>query len=240
MSDFSADNRGTTNDAPRTPGSSTPMSSAPSPFGPLSASRGPEAPPGDEARNEVGRPQPKPPEVPQPPPFGRDMGPAVPGTEHLPGPDPAANGTARRGDPNTGEHRILQEIKGQIQVEDEVVEKVAALAAKEVAGVHDLGGDIERALESVRERVGIGNKRGDQGIRAKITGRDVSINVTIVIEYGYVVMDVARNVKNNVALQAHRMLGLRVVEVNVKVDDVKMPEEETEEEVDDGLMSIEG
>jgi len=61
------------------------------------------------------------------------------------------------------------------------------------------------------------------------------------IQYGHVVMDVARNVKNNVALQANRMLGLRVVEVNVKVDDVRMPQEtESDDDADGGLLSIEG
>src|SRR5262245_31711658 len=117
----------------------------------------------------------------------------------------------------------VAQVKGRIDIEDEVVEKVAGLAAVEVEGVADLGGDIERAIESVRERVGIGAKRGDQGVKANISGREVSIQVTIVIEYGHVVMEVARAVKRNVAIQTNRMLGLRVVEVNVVVDDVDMP-----------------
>jgi len=143
--------------------------------------------------------------------------------------------------PPNGTQRLAPEVKGRIEVADEVVEKVAGLAAIEVEGVADLGGDIERALESVRDRIGIGQKRGDQGIKAKITGREVSIDVTIMIEYGHVVMDVARNVKNNVARQTNRMLGLNVVEVNVTVDDIKMPEDAKDDENDDdGLLSLDG
>ena len=119
--------------------------------------------------------------------------------------------------------QLAAQVKGRIDIEDEVVEKVAGLAATEVDGVADLGGDVARAVESVRERIGIGHKRGDQGVKAQINGREVSIEVTIVIEYGHVVMDVARQVKTNVAIQTNRMLGLRVVEVNVVVDDVRMP-----------------
>jgi uncharacterized alkaline shock family protein YloU len=144
------------------------------------------------------------------------------------------------GAPN-GAQRMAPEVKGRIDVADEVVEKVAGLAAMEVEGVADLGGDIERALEGVRERIGIGHKRGDQGIKAKISGREVSIDVTIMIEYGHVVMEVARQVKANVAHQTNRMLGLSVVEVNVTVDDIKMPEtKKDEEEGDDGVVSLEG
>lgn len=118
----------------------------------------------------------------------------------------------------------LAQVKGRIQIEDEVVEKVAALAAIEVEGVADLGGDVERAVESVRERIGVGSKRGDQGVTAEINGREVSITIQVVLEYGSVAMDVARQVKTNVARSTNRMLGLRVVEVNVVVDDVVMPE----------------
>ncbi|MGW0485227.1 Asp23/Gls24 family envelope stress response protein [Nonomuraea sp. NPDC003214] len=57
-------------------------------------------------------------------------------------------------------------VKGRITVADEVVEKVAALAAQEVAGVADMGGDLARAFESVRDRVGIGSRRGNQGVSA--------------------------------------------------------------------------
>jgi uncharacterized alkaline shock family protein YloU len=119
--------------------------------------------------------------------------------------------------------QLAAQVKGRIDIEDEVVEKVAGLAATEVDGVADLGGDVARAVESVRERIGIGHRRGDQGVKAQINGREVSIEVTIVIEYGHVVMDVARKVKTNVAIQTNRMLGLRVVEVNVVVDDVRLP-----------------
>lgn len=113
------------------------------------------------------------------------------------------------------------EVKGRIHIADEVVEKVAGLAALEVEGVADVGGDFERALESVRERIGLGNKRGDQGIKAEVKGHEVAISVTIMVEFGHVVLDVARQVQSNVAHTTQRMLGLKVVEVNVTVDDVR-------------------
>jgi uncharacterized alkaline shock family protein YloU len=113
------------------------------------------------------------------------------------------------------------EVKGRITIADEVVEKVAGLAAMEVEGVADLGGDFERAVENVRERIGLGSKRGDQGVKADVKGQDVAISVMVMVEFGYVVLDVARLVQLNVARKTQRMLGLRVVEVNVTVDDVR-------------------
>jgi uncharacterized alkaline shock family protein YloU len=120
---------------------------------------------------------------------------------------------------------IAEAVKGRIKVADEVVEKVAALAALEIAGVADLGGDLERAFESVRDRIGLGSKRANQGVRAQILNEQVTIDITIVIEYGYVVMEVATDVRANVARSVSHMLGMRVTEVNVTVDDVRLPGE---------------
>jgi len=128
-----------------------------------------------------------------------------------------ANGSADRLPPAV--------VKGRIKVADEVVEKVAALAAMEVAGVADMGGDLARAFESVRERIGVGFRRGTQGVSAEIQDRQVAIDLTIVVEYGHVVMEVAGEVRANVARSVSRMLGMRVMEVNVTVDDVRLPGE---------------
>ena len=196
-------------------------------------------------------PPPFPPRADERPAMSREPAPAAPNPAmassgpSLASPAPAASQASAapsmqqggQGGQGNGGGRFPAEVKGRIDVADEVVEKVAALAAIEVEGVADLGGDFERAIESVRERIGIGQRRGDQGVKARITGREVAVDVTIMIEYGHVVMDVARAVKNNVAAQTNRMLGLTVVEVNVTVDDVRMPQppkrEDRRDEADD-------
>ena len=180
-------------------------------------------------------------------------GPFGPRPEPAPGPGPVASTTAprfapqpRQEQPRPEQPRPDQprpdqgpagapEVKGRIHIADEVVEKVAGLAAIEVEGVADLGGDFARAVESVRERIGLGNKRGDQGVKAEVKGHDVAISITIMVEFGHVVLDVARQVQANVARKTARMLGLRVVEVNVTVDDVRTTRaEEAAEDADAG------
>ena len=49
------------------------------------------------------------------------------------------------------------------------------------------------------------------------------------VEFGHVVLEVARQVQANVARQTQRMLGLTVVEVNVTVDDVRTPRPQRDE-----------
>jgi uncharacterized alkaline shock family protein YloU len=115
-------------------------------------------------------------------------------------------------------------VKGRIKIEDQVVEKIAALAALEVPGVATLGGETTHALEPVRSHIGADQRHG-QSVEVTMRDSEVSLDIAIVVEYGSVVLEVARVVKNNVARIVSVMLGMRVTEVNVTVCDVRIPGE---------------
>lgn len=135
---------------------------------------------------------------------------------------PSGAPVSQRPDPGKPRARV----KGRIDIADEVIEKVTAAAAYEVEGVADLGGNVQNALEFMRQRIGIGRKKEDQArVNADVDGGEAEIDVAITIKYGYSIVDVARNVQVNVAHQSHIMLGLKVVAVNVTVDDIELPED---------------
>ncbi|GAB7037301.1 MULTISPECIES: Asp23/Gls24 family envelope stress response protein [Catenuloplanes] len=112
--------------------------------------------------------------------------------------------------------------RGTTSVDDEVVEKIAAAAARAVPGVTDLGGDVARFFNTVFDRVGL-DSVGDatRGVNAKITGTAAEINVVLVIEAGSVVADVTEAVRVAV-IEAVEKYGLTVSAVNVKVDDIEV------------------
>ncbi|MGY0233487.1 Asp23/Gls24 family envelope stress response protein [Longispora urticae] len=116
--------------------------------------------------------------------------------------------------------------RGVTRVADEVVEKVAAIAAREVEGVHDLGGDVSRMFQSVRERIGLGttDASATRGVSVELTGGQAEVRLTLVVEYGHVVLTVCDAVRANVIEAVERMLGVAVTEVNILVDDIHTPE----------------
>jgi uncharacterized alkaline shock family protein YloU len=153
-----------------------------------------------------------------------DLSPATAPETDVEDPGPARS-EPRSTEPPTGSVPV---VKGRIKIEDEVVEKIAALAALEVPGVASLGGGArDLADESVRHRPDAGHQRG-QGVKAAVRDSEVSLDVVIVVEYGSVILEMARTVKNNVARIVSVMLGMRVAEVNVTVGDVRMPDEAVE------------
>jgi uncharacterized alkaline shock family protein YloU len=117
--------------------------------------------------------------------------------------------------------------RGTTTIADEVVEKIAGIACREVPGVHDLGGDVARVFAGLRERIGLGDADDDKdrGIKVRLEGRRATVDVTLVIEYGYVVRAVTDKVRGNVIGAVENLLDLEVTEVNIRVDDVHVPED---------------
>lgn len=104
-------------------------------------------------------------------------------------------------------------VKGRVTIEDEVVEKIARLAALEVGGVAGLAGGPGRT-----------GQPGTPGVRIRLQDNAVTLDLAVAVEYGSVIMDVAKAVKANVARVIGLMLGMRVLAVNVSVEDVRVPE----------------
>ncbi|WP_433057272.1 Asp23/Gls24 family envelope stress response protein [Dactylosporangium sp. CS-033363] len=121
--------------------------------------------------------------------------------------------------------------RGSTTIADEVVEKIAGIAARKVEGVYDLGGDVARVFAAVRDRIGLGDderENGNRGVSVRLEGRTATVRVTLVIEYGYVVYSVAEKVRAQVISSVENLLGLEVTAVDIVVDDVHVSDEDKE------------
>ncbi|WP_424214412.1 Asp23/Gls24 family envelope stress response protein [Streptomyces sp. BI20] len=120
--------------------------------------------------------------------------------------------------------------RGRTTIADGVVEKIAGLAAREVLGVHAMGSGLSRTLGAVRDRVPGGARSSvTRGVKAEVGEVQTALDLEIVVDYGVSIREVARAVRENVISAVERMTGLQVVEVNIAVSDVKLPDEEDEE-----------
>ncbi|MET7846950.1 Asp23/Gls24 family envelope stress response protein [Streptomyces avermitilis] len=119
--------------------------------------------------------------------------------------------------------------RGRTTIADGVVEKIAGLAARDVLGVNAMGSGLSRSFGAVRDRVPGGTKSVARGVKAEVGEVQTALDLEIVVDYGVSITDVARAVRENVIAAVERMTGLEVVEVNIAVSDVKLPDEEEEE-----------
>lgn len=116
--------------------------------------------------------------------------------------------------------------RGKTSIADVVVVKIAGMAAREIPGVYDMGGGLSRTLGAVRDRVPGGRPNVGRGVKVEVGERQAAIDVDLVVEYGVPITDVARDVRENVIAAVERITGLEVVEVNVAVNDVHLPDDD--------------
>ena len=116
---------------------------------------------------------------------------------------------------------------GKTVIADGVIAKVAGIAAREVPGVHALGGGAARAFGALRDVIGSSDL--SQGVRVEVGETQVAADVTIVVEYPQPMTLVAEQVRAAVARAIEDLVGMQVAEVNVAINDVHIPGEDDDD-----------
>ncbi|WP_128896722.1 Asp23/Gls24 family envelope stress response protein [Longirhabdus pacifica] len=115
---------------------------------------------------------------------------------------------------------------GSIHIVPEVVEIIAGLATVEVEGVASMSGGFVGGIAEW-----LGRKNLAKGVKVEVGEKEAAVDVSVIIEYGIRIPDVASEIQQNIQNAIQSMTGLQVVEVNVHIHDVHFAEaEKTEEE----------
>jgi uncharacterized alkaline shock family protein YloU len=117
---------------------------------------------------------------------------------------------------------------GKNTIADGVIEKVAGIAARQVAGVHDLGNGAARAVGAIRNA--IGQQDRGQGVSVEVGETQVAVDITLIAEYPVDLQQVADDVRKSVTDAIDQVVGMEVTEVNVTVSDVNLPSDRPSED----------
>lgn len=115
---------------------------------------------------------------------------------------------------------------GIIRISDDVVATIAGLAALETPGIAAMSGGISEGLAKR-----LSGKNVQKGISVEVGQAEAAVDLRVIVLYGTKIQDVCRELQLNVREAIENMTGLRVVEVNVKVEGVAFKEEEQEEPI---------
>jgi uncharacterized alkaline shock family protein YloU len=109
-------------------------------------------------------------------------------------------------------------IGGKIEMSEDVVATIAALGAKQIEGIYSLG----------RSRFISFGGGVTRGVDAEVGSSEAALDLDVVIEYGTNIRDVSTELRNKIAEEVDRMAGRKVIEVNINVVGIHLPEEEVE------------
>ena len=121
----------------------------------------------------------------------------------------------------------LQTDHGTTTIEENVVAKIAGMAAREVPGVYDMGNAVRRAFSAVTDRIPNAQTNVAGGISVQKGETQAAVEVTVVVEYGISIVEVSDAIRRNIIEQIEGTTGLEVVEVNINVTDVHLPDDDS-------------
>ena len=115
----------------------------------------------------------------------------------------------------------LDESEDSLTYSNGVIEKIVAMATREVPHVLGMKGNL---MHFVQEQFGAENLT--KGVTVEVTDDNrVVVNISVIIEYGAYAPDIFEDVKERVTDRLEAMTGLRVAGINLRIEDVVTPEE---------------
>jgi uncharacterized alkaline shock family protein YloU len=123
----------------------------------------------------------------------------------------------------------LKTERGNTTISNIVVSQITGMAAQEVEGVQ-MGGGTARAVGGVLDSVTGGGSGAARGVTVEVGEEETAIEISMAIEYGRSVPQVSEAVRRNVMNRVENLVGLRVNEVNITVNDVLLPGSPSEQE----------
>ena len=109
---------------------------------------------------------------------------------------------------------------GSVTFADEVIAIITGLAATEVKGVASMSGSMSSSINEM-----LGKKDHTKGVKVEVGKEEAAVDLYLTLTYGLSIPDTCRAVQENVKKAIETMTGLRVVEVNVHVQGVKLEKE---------------
>ncbi|WP_296393467.1 Asp23/Gls24 family envelope stress response protein [Williamsia sp.] len=125
------------------------------------------------------------------------------------------------------DHRELVGAHGRTTIADQVVSKIAGIAAREIDGVFALGGQTARIVGRVREAIPGGGPSITQGVTVEVGEKQAAVDLGLVANYGVAIHELAAAVRSNVINAIQDMTSLEVTEVNIAIHDIHFEDDET-------------
>ena len=104
---------------------------------------------------------------------------------------------------------------GEVQISNDVLAVISAMAAMEVDGVVAMAGNITAELVSK-----LGMKKLSKGVRVDVVDNTVMVDLSIILRINETIVTISKKVQDKVKTTVENMTGMEVANVNVNIASV--------------------
>lgn len=104
---------------------------------------------------------------------------------------------------------------GKVNIADDVIGVIGSIAAAEIEGVKSLSGTFSEEIMSA-----MGKKSFNKGVRVEMENDIILIELSVIVDYGTKIHEIAKQVQENVKIAIESMTGFKVSAVNVFVEGI--------------------
>ncbi len=125
---------------------------------------------------------------------------------------------------STSDMNTREEQNGSISFANDVVATIAGIATVEVEGVAGMSGGFSGGLAEL-----LGRKNLTKGVKVEVGKEECAVDLYIIVEYGSEIPSMCQKIQENVKKAVETMTGLRVVEINIHIQGVRVVKESPED-----------
>ena len=126
--------------------------------------------------------------------------------------------------------------KGQITYANEVISTIVTVATTEVEGISGIAGVNASSLSGILAK----GSKTPRSVRVDMNGEDVSVDVSVTVDYGMPIQKVGRSAQENVRKSIESMTGLHVDKVDLHVVGVSFEKENQEMQLSQKAAEVSG
>lgn len=110
---------------------------------------------------------------------------------------------------------------GNVNISDDVIGIITSIAASEIEGVSGLHGSFSEDIVGI-----FGKKNQAKGVKVLIEEERVILDLSVIVDFGVKIPDIAWKIQENVKTAVESMTGLTVKEVNIHVHGINIKKDE--------------
>ena len=119
------------------------------------------------------------------------------------------------------EKKIKEEkVLGEVIIVPEVIATIVSRTVISILGVAGLATQSKGGIGTL-----LGIKELEKGIKVELKeNKEISANISVIIEYGSIIIEVAKEIQKRVKEEIETKTGLKVIEINVNIQGVHIDE----------------